>query len=210
MRARKEAGAVTNIVVHTTASIPRICWQLFLEQNEVKINETLLGELLAISLFEVEAEYANSTDFDETPQYQPLSDDTVILNTTEFDEFMDNCGRTAQPFVRRLLDRAILADEIASGQSLSFNWIRCTNATPPVDKNIVQIRHEAQEEFYSNAWTDQQEELFEQYLLESPNTTRGRLDAYLKSLADASGGDDCFQNRAGSCWFWFTVMTTMG
>lgn len=147
--------------------------------------------------------------------------------------FMYECGQRVEKVVRQLLNVRTAITLATSTVELSFNWIRCWNVTdtgPFVVYNPTEEMLEAavqQAQFYAQVWQLDQRRLFQEYmaeldlsdgtegvydldsLLELPNITEG-VDAWLRSIEDATGGGGCSENTSASAWFWFTVMTTVG
>jgi hypothetical protein len=86
-----------------------------------------------------------------------------------------------------------------------------------------------QGEFYTKVWEDDFEYWFA-YFLQNPDDNDTMIDstfehiflevynasltsrdeAYGKALRKATGSSQCFLNRAGTSWFFFTIMTTIG
>ena len=135
---------------------------------------------------------------------------------------MGTCVEKAAKYVNLILTLRDKASIELAGQDLSFNWIRCWNITEhgtlktfrPDQKQIKAAAN--QEVFYEKSWKQDQQRLKEEYneeehgdddSLESKVET---LKALVGSINNATGRASCEANVAGTAWFWFTVMTTIG
>jgi hypothetical protein len=72
-------------------------------------------------------------------------------------------------------------------------------------------------EFWLNYYLDHPEEngtaindAFEPMFYQSKATQLTLDQAFGKALSRATGSSQCFVNRAGTTWFFFTIMTTIG
>jgi len=103
--------------------------------------------------------------------------------------------------------------------SLSFNWNRCWNETLlnresrvviyPSEEIIAASHPDAQAETYQQEWTTMQKELFQEYLPANATDVE-RVEAFERSVAEATGAGSCRPNLGGTAWFFFTIMTTVG
>jgi hypothetical protein len=146
-----------------------------------------------------------------------LSDDLVIVNKTAMYQFMQSCGEEARPITEALLRRGSDVFNISTA-GLTFNWIRCGtwanglgSSGVLVRRPEVELRPEAQQEFYNQTWYDDQQWLFDKYLeenlaanlsvsVEDWNLTAlaARVKAFQDSVENATGGTKCFLNGPGS------------
>lgn len=74
---------------------------------------------------------------------------------------------------------------------------------------------QSQEEFYEASWNQDFDYWYALYLAEAEDsggniTANETQEAFAKALQQATGSQDCVVNRAGTSWFFFTVMTTVG
>eukprot|EP00529_Nitzschia_sp_RCC80_P015114 CAMPEP_0113464224 /NCGR_PEP_ID=MMETSP0014_2-20120614/13087_1 /TAXON_ID=2857 /ORGANISM="Nitzschia sp." /LENGTH=709 /DNA_ID=CAMNT_0000356291 /DNA_START=95 /DNA_END=2224 /DNA_ORIENTATION=- /assembly_acc=CAM_ASM_000159 len=153
-------------------------------------------------------EFINANqDLDITPEYLWNLREQMVNCTVQSDFLLD--------IIRRLTESSEVA---LAAESLSFNWGRCWN-TSEYGSTVVWLPTTAQlqasknqEAFYSETWKQNQRDLFELYKeqLGENATIEQQESAYNQSLIDATGRDGCFPNRAGTGWFFFTVMTTIG
>lgn len=160
--------------------IPGECWRSYLETNEDVSNSTIAS-----------------------------------INGTEVGDFMKNCAASYIPrleFINEVRDNSSLAFD-----SPSFNWNRCWNESMlsskivfhPTEEHIIASRPENQEQSFILEWERQYDILLERYL--PTNATEDELtEALQRAIEEASGGDSCKANRAGTAWFFFTIMTTVG
>ncbi len=140
-------------------------------------------------------------------------------------EYMEDCEATASDLLNVLVKNwaQVTANAAEATDPLTFNWIRCWNASDPElgrDRspwipNQAQINASAnQSEFFRLVWRLSQEALQLQYEQEwncngdKLNETTCMLNAREASIQDATGGDGCGSNTGASAWFWFTVMTS--
>jgi hypothetical protein len=115
---------------------------------------------------------------------------------------------------------------VARDPFLSIFEFRCWNQTQfgplatwaPTEEQIEAARN--QNIFYAKVW-EEDFEYWLTYYLEHPSDNGSSIhdfsgpivsldEAYLKALNRATGSSQCFLNRAGSTWFFFTIMTTIG
>jgi hypothetical protein len=177
-------------------------------------NRTLEGTDLIPELLEADVNITTpenitdyTGDFDIAPAY-----------LWDLREHMVNCSTRSElllAVVRRLSDSQELALAI---EDLSFNWGRCWNRSEfgdylswsPTPSQLKGAK--TQGEFYAETWRQNQQDLFWQYLDElGDNITENDEEVALnRSLVEATGRTPCETNRAGTTWFFFTVMTTIG
>lgn len=167
-------------------------------------------------------------DFDGIPpELTGVVDESFILGGTanntlnylwKLRQSMLNCtqrSRFLADIVRRLAD----TEELAKASSdLTFRWGRCWNtslygpylAWRPTEDQVDGAK--SQGEFYAAMWKADQQRLYQQYLSELGDNANiaDEEEALYKSLDEATGRGECVVNRSGSCWFFFTVMTTVG
>ena len=78
------------------------------------------------------------------------------------------------------------------------------------------IAAQRQEIFYRNVWEQDFQYWHDVYLEEAESSKGGNLtidekqEAFEKALEQATGSGGCQSNRAGTSWFFFTIMTTVG
>jgi hypothetical protein len=131
----------------------------------------------------------------------------------EFRDHMADCSKEAQELVNVVLDFWNQTSLATATQRLTFNWIRCWNETElgPVrtfSPSPLQVKAAAnQSSFYESSWKEDQGRLFREYLEDDYISS---LEAFNRSVAEATGSDYCEENIGATAWFWFTVMTTVG
>ena len=148
---------------------------------------------------------AENQDVDITPEYLWNLRERMINCTVQSDFLLDT--------IRRLTESSEVA---LAAESLSFNWGRCWNSSEygevvwlPTQAQLQATKN--QEQFYSEAWNQNQQDLFELYMerLGENATIAQQTSAFNQSILDATGRDGCFPNRAGTGWFFFTVMVSI-
>jgi hypothetical protein len=214
MEAQAQVRRLGSLAARAAEAIPVICFELFILELPV----TDVGSALAVVLDKDDPFQAG------TIQQNPLmgavlSDDLVIVNKTAMYQFMQSCGEEARPITEALLRRGSDVFNI-SAAGLTFNWIRCGTwanglGSPGVlvRRPEVELRPEAQQEFYNQTWYDDQQQLFDKYLEEylganltvyddylGANLTvlAARLQAFQDSIGNATGGSKCYVNGPGS------------
>jgi hypothetical protein len=195
MQARTQVRRGTNATVQLVQKIPTLCFELYLGSRPPADIE-----------FELE-------NFAETTEIDPLlaailSDELVVVNKTALYEFLQSCGAVASPLVEALLLRGVgLINSVQP--NLTFNWIRCGYWADGLDSNakfqrhdIADLRPEAQQEFYEQVWTEDQQQLYDQYLEENleANLTLpdARNRAFRGSIKNATGDTKCEVNAPAS------------
>jgi hypothetical protein len=132
------------------------------------------------------------------------------------------CVDQAAKYANLILTARDKASIELAGQDLSFNWNRCWNISEtgplntfhPTQKQIEAAAN--QSVFYEENWKQDQQRLKEEYKEEhvDDDSLKGDLENTLKatlgSIKNATGKASCEPNVAGTAWFWFTVMTTVG
>jgi len=161
-------------------------------------------------------------------------DPLVLINVTDFYEWMETCVGKATTFIERLFGRI---DGGACGSQLKFDWIRCFPGAsginsprfPTRNVPIEDLRPNGQAQLYAQTWKQNQRELYHRYFQQlnssstsSSGTTNAtttttnlteRQASFLAlnmSIDDATGGTTCQLNAAAAGWFWFVTMTTLG
>jgi hypothetical protein len=214
MAAQAQVRVLSSLAASAAELIPTICFELFL----LGLPVTNIGTAVEVVL--------ERTDPFQTGTRQPdpavgaiLSDDLIVVNKTAMYEFMQGCGDVARPITEALLRRADDVSDIRT-TSLTFNWIRCgpwANGLGAsgvlVPRPVVELRPEAQQQFYNQTWFDDQQNLFDRYLEEyleanltvydgylGTNLTvlAARYQAFQDSIGNATGGSKCFLNVPGS------------
>ena len=139
--------------------------------------------------------------------------------------YMKGCEVTASELLDALVhfSKLVVEASVAESDDLTFNWIRCWNASNPElgkDRNPwvpnqAQINASAnQASYFREEWIRDQQSLELQYLQDwnctgnKTNETMCLLDAREASVQGATGGGGCSDNTGSSAWFWFTVMTS--
>lgn len=81
----------------------------------------------------------------------------------------------------------------------------------PDQEQIENARSEAQTDYFTASWRQDQARLYQDYVseIENPTFDNKRL-VFKRASGDATGGEGCEENFAGTAWFWFTIMTTVG
>lgn len=128
---------------------------------------------------------------------------------------LEICALANLPEVDSIFD--VASNNSLAFESLSFNWNRCWNSTlydsnfpfHPSDEIVEAVRPESQENFYKEAWDVSQQAFYAEYRPENATVEEER-QAFLRSIQDATAVDACRPNTAGTAWFFFTIMTTVG
>jgi hypothetical protein len=174
------------------------------ETNYVNLNATGLGHHQNSS--RIDNWYINDTIMDRVENH---------VNGTR--DFMVTCGEDAGEIAVELYDVSLAIDTVVSYNRLTFTWIRCWDADvygdmlwafTPTEEQLAALHDQSR--FYEDLWTEMQQDLFENFLKEYPDTPLGRLQAFNRSITDATGRHGCQTNVGGTAWFWFTVMSTVG
>lgn len=81
----------------------------------------------------------------------------------------------------------------------------------PDQEQIDNARPEAQNDYFTTSWRQDQARLYQDYVseIENPTFDNKRL-IFKRASVEATGGEGCEANFAGTAWFWFTIMTTVG
>jgi hypothetical protein len=192
------------IAVKELLVLPEICYQEYL-------NSTYIGESnITLSDFTGPVAY----DVEEPALLEALSNAILELKL-HMAECSSKVGAALAAFEEAEIQDGI-SPELAA-QELSFNWVRCWNITlfgAHMAFSPSQVQAEAaafQDDFFQESWKHDRERLYREYLDElGDNHPDSRLEATLRSIADATGSRECIENVSGTAWFWFTVMTTIG
>jgi hypothetical protein len=214
LEAQAELREIGSLAARAAQAIPKICFELFLLARPV----TDMARELEIALEKDDNFFPAET---AQPVTDILSDDLIVLNKTAMYEFMQLCGDEARPITERLLQRGGDIIDISAAE-LTFNWIRCGPWANGLDSSgvldphdVVDLRPEAQEEFYRETWNDDQQRLFDEYRKEyttASNSTAhleesvgtnltviaARFLAFQNSIGNATGGTKCYLNGPGS------------
>lgn len=186
--------------------LPQSCLYDYLKMYKPEGTNTTLYELFM----------GNSTYLDGELN---LADLTILAQIPGLSAYMEECGFEAEIVINALLEiRNDTSVELAS-QSLTFNWIRCWNETLFGDRTSLRATDELlaaaaqQDDYYVTVWNDNKQRLYDQYVEDYDGdnfTDFDRLDLWQRAIAGATGSDGCGENVAGTAWFFFTVMTTIG
>ena len=145
--------------------------------------------------------------------------DTRILTCTaeemlEISNHMKDCGERAEDTVERIIEIVREQSLIDAIEDLSFNWIRC--GVNDTDRDgIFRIYSPTQEQleaalnqsnYYDSVWRLDRAKKYDEYREEGLEHNM----AYRQSIKNATGRYNCTLNIAGTSWFWFTIMTTVG
>lgn len=114
-----------------------------------------------------------------------------------------------------------LGENLTFSNNLTFNWVICTpsgrgigNHTEKLDwPNNTERRPSAQQDYFISTWQANQQVLYESYFNATYNRTNlleAQMFAYDQSILYASGESCCSYNVAGTGWFWFTILSTIG
>jgi hypothetical protein len=137
-----------------------------------------------------------------------------------FSDSMNGCGEESANLIYKFLelygDGVSLATAV---QDPTFNWIRCWNISEtgplgtfkPTNKQIEAAANQAL--FYGKVWRQDQERIYNECTAasgENPIEKVTLIGCFSESVHNATGRDQCENNLAGTAWFWFTVMTTVG
>jgi hypothetical protein len=212
--AQAQVHLLGSLVVRAAEAIPTICFELFL----LGLPVANLGPAVERVLDKTGPFQAGTTQPDSLLG-AILSDDLIVVNKTAMYEFMEVCGDEARPITEALLRRADDVIEIST-TTLSFNWVRCGpwanglgSSGVLLPRPVVELRPEAQQQFYNQTWYDDQQELFDKFLkeyLEANFTVNGeylganltglaaRLQAFQNSVGNATGGSKCYLNVPAS------------
>jgi hypothetical protein len=214
MAAQAQVRLLGSLAARASEVIPTLCFELFL----LGLPVTNIGTAVEVVLNNTDPFQAGARP--TSPVVGAiLSDDLIVVNKTAMYEFMQGCGDVARPITEALLRRADDVSDIST-TALTFNWIRCgpwANGLggPGVlyPRPIVELRPEAQQEFYNQTWYDDQQQLFAKYLEEymkanftaydedlGANLTvlAARYQAFQDSIGNATGGSKCYLNVPAS------------
>jgi hypothetical protein len=209
LAAQKKARNIGWVWGNFTTSIPRICLEEFLRKQSNQHVDVLQDLQVHVD-----------SDFQQKPTFLTPSDINtfltgvlVLINTTELYEWMDHCGDAASPIVVKLLEGILDTSSDAFGE-LTFNWIRChPNASglgnDPFEtfptEYVDTLRPEAQKEYYTSVWNNDQETLYDEYLEKNLDgldagiaISVAMVDASIRSIKDASGSGACEYNADAS------------
>ena len=189
--------------------LPSKCFESYLqEQNITNTNYTLYDLVLSSSIDKEEVYF--------TDILQSTSDTISYIL-----ERLDVCATELEGIANETdVQEQILLDaiegEYVSGD-LTFDWIRCWNQSEYGDNfwlGATSEQYDAaqnQTEFYIATWEADLQYKTNLYLYDVDNMTIEEVEqAKRRALNDATGGGSCDYNTAGTAWFWFTVMTTVG
>jgi hypothetical protein len=211
---KKDAKALAQTWAGFTVSLPVICFEEFMRRQESDHPNS--GESISWTFLHF---LQNQTNLTSSTVDIFLGNELVLINTTELDEWMEHCGDAAEPLVQVLMKQVREAAIAATG-NLTFNWIRCHPNTgggiaqpyggikllacseSDPGKGIEIIRPEAQKEYYTCVWNADQEQLYFKFLEENlqNNITWeiAKVDAFSRSLKEASGAEGCTHNAPAS------------
>jgi hypothetical protein len=220
LAAQAQVRLLGSLAARAAQVIPTICFELFL----LGLPVANLGSAVESAL---DDPFQAGTTQPNPPVGAILSDDLIVVNKTAMYEFMEVCGEEAGPITEALLRRASDVLEISTTE-LTFNWIRCGPWANGLGSTgvlarlpVVELRPEAQQEFYNQTWYDDQQQLFEKYLeeyVEANETINGeyfganltllaaRFQVFQDSIGNATGGSKCFLNVPASGEFCFVAV----
>jgi len=192
-------------VVNELLELPQSCLADYLNTSTVKGSNKTLYELF----------HENGTYFDGNINLNELS---ILTQIPGLSEYMQDCGTGAETIVDTLLEVQNSSSLELASESMTFNWIRCWNETEIGDHLSFRANKQAleaaaqQQDYYVETWHRNKERLYEQNIQDLGDniTDSDRLEAWKRAVEDATGSDGCSANVAGSAWFFFTVMTTIG
>lgn len=222
------AGAVMATVGEIASRIPRVCIELFFEGDldfEYLPNRLVDGLNITGFVSDINPSFGGGGVFND--DLVNSSGTIVPVNTTVLTDFLTECGKAAEPFIKTLFETAGTSLQGAMSSQISFNWIRCFPGAQGTNSmkiawltkaDLAEIQPQAQRQFYLKNWKTSQETLYRQFLNETAvaqNNTSMLTEsevfaAYNQSLVQATGGTECELNGAASGWFWFTVLSTVG
>ena len=182
-------------------------------------------EFISTSTTTVATTSTNSTlNATEPPKVNATKPPKVSLPVfQDMEQFMQQCTALYEDEVAIFYELETNHSN-AAGESMSFNWNRCWPkdlidkmlASPGKgyvfypSQEVIEASHPDQQgATFEQRWHESQQELYQEYLPENA-TADDQWQAFLKSTQDASASDTCIINTAGTTWFFFTVMTTVG
>jgi hypothetical protein len=182
--------------------LPSLCFEKYLEEQAITDTNYSLSIMVALT----------NEDIPTTGLLQATSQtlSQILLR-------LALCATDAEISAERVaILRKAIEDEAVSGD-LTFNWIRCWNQTElgtntPLRPTAEHLEAAAnQSEFYTEEWEADRARITSEYLENVENVTAAEIGkARQYGIDTATGGNDCNANSAGTSWFWFTVMTTVG
>jgi Ion channel len=143
----------------------------------------------------------------------------VQLNDKGFVNFLVACGSALTSIHQNLTETLQLSHNGTFSNSLTFNWVICTPSGRGLGNratnwsNNTERRPQAQKDYFISVWEADQQELYQSYFnatYDGSNLEHAKLFAYNQSIQSASGESRCSYNIAGTAWFWFTILSTMG
>ncbi|KAG7338840.1 ion channel [Nitzschia inconspicua] len=179
-------------------NVTQICWNEFRLQDE---EQQSLEQM---------------TEEQQQQQQQQQQNEVVIqVNVTSLQQSLTECVNSFIPEVEAF-DEASNNYSSVAAQSMSFNWNRCWPMRQqrqlilyPTMEMIEAARPEAQADYFQQQWAIVQQQLYQDYL--PVNATEDEeLEAFQRSVQDATGADACDENLGATAWFFFTIMTTVG
>jgi hypothetical protein len=213
---RKYVAANTQFIRRATLDVPNICLSL------AATNQTADPEFTEALTEAIDAVYLRDW---ETGNFESESPFQTAESLQELVEFMETCSSAAWESAIRFIFSGPSADQLVD---LSFDWIRCSGPPPdgstfssimgnylrPPQGNLTQLRPDVQEAQMVEAWSEDQQALYVEYLgenmLAGMSNVDAAFDALQRSIENADGSGNCEPNAVAGAWFWFTVMTTIG
>ena len=211
------------------AEAPERCFVDFLDGIEVKGTNLTVADIVAekvnpevkgtnLTVADIVAEKVNPFG----PKDEEILEDIMhdILFLKNFSRYMGECGEKAA--TRASIFFNFTSNLISLETALedpTFDWIRCWNESEtgplnPFRPNSKQIEAaSSQDIFYYEAWDQDRIRIYNQCVMEHGNFSNEKaseINCYFEAVENATGSKHCSNNIAGTSWFWFTVMTTIG
>ena len=201
------------IITNATSFLPNVCLSIYLEGLNNTIDVASLKKRVKDELWDVNITSEETVVTRLFREVQKKGESIVSVNTTEAFNFFDTCGEAGSEAVQDLFPFA--PDNFVSDyhmlNDLQFEWIRCTPVSQSEDHLGLDLRFfysddlevEAQTELYKNAWTQDQQSLYEQYMEDldkEANVTnfQDTKEALERSINDATGIGVCALNVAAA------------
>lgn len=201
------------VITNAASFLPNVCLSIYLEGLNNTIDVASLKKRVKDELWDVNITSEETVVTRLFREVQKKGESIVSVNTTEAFNFLDTCGEAGREAVQDLFPFAAenFVNDYHMFNDLKFEWIRCTPVSQSEDYLGLDLRFfysddlevEAQTELYKNAWIQDQQSLYEQYmedLDEEANVTnfQDTKEALERSINDATGIGVCALNVAAT------------
>jgi hypothetical protein len=194
--------------INKCLGLPKACFEEYMSRKYIGSSNITIGQFVSLPT----SHLGVGSEEQKTVWLETLSEAVFKMG-----DFISECSAEAEDVIEELQTiQEQIGVEVAI-QTLSFNWIRCWNETElelhmifaPTAEQLAAA--DSQDDFFQESWKRDRERLYSEYLGElGDDLPDSRLEATLRSIADATGSRHCSENISGTAWFWFTVMTTVG